>query len=112
MNREGLYKCSDIDRNVFLDAIEQATYFNPVSGGWRSTWAMRWHVENILRYTYPGLPDKVIMAKFRRLKKQGWVDGCECWCRGDWEVMPVWSPSKKVSLGDISTLGSVMVSTI
>lgn len=106
--KHGLYKCSDIRDEDFLDAVEQATYFNERP---TNTWAMRWYVERILRYTYPGLPDKVIMAKFRRLKKRGMVDGCECWCRGDWEVMPLWTPAKRVYLGDISTLASPLVST-
>jgi hypothetical protein len=34
----------------------------------------------------PGVPWKVVLAKFRRVKKRGLVDGCDCGCRGDFEL--------------------------
>ncbi|AHZ95633.1 hypothetical protein PBI_OKIROE_72 [Mycobacterium phage OkiRoe] len=34
----------------------------------------------------PGVPWKVVVAKFRRVAGRGLVDGCDCGCRGDWEL--------------------------
>ncbi|AIM50408.1 hypothetical protein PBI_OMNICRON_75 [Mycobacterium phage Omnicron] len=36
----------------------------------------------------PGVPWKVVLAKFRRVKGRGLVGGCDCSCRGDWELTP------------------------
>ncbi|QIG61596.1 hypothetical protein SEA_SYRA333_86 [Mycobacterium phage Syra333] len=34
----------------------------------------------------PGVPYKVVLAKFRRCAGRGLVTGCDCGCRGDWEL--------------------------
>ncbi|UTN93278.1 hypothetical protein SEA_SUNFLOWER1121_86 [Mycobacterium Phage Sunflower1121] len=34
----------------------------------------------------PGVPWKVVLAKFRRCAGRGLVEGCDCGCRGDWEL--------------------------
>ncbi len=33
-----------------------------------------------------GTPVKVQLAKMRALYKRGYVSGCPCGCRGDWEI--------------------------
>lgn len=33
-----------------------------------------------------GIPDNVVHAKMRRLIARGLVDGCDCGCRGDFEI--------------------------
>ncbi len=33
-----------------------------------------------------GTPEKLVLAKMRRLIKRGLVDGCGCGCRGDFEL--------------------------
>lgn len=64
----------------------------------RASWAMRWNVRAVLagypnevaegRVTgdYPNMPEKVVMAKFKRLERKGLVSGCDCGCRGDWTL--------------------------
>lgn len=64
----------------------------------RASWAMRWNVRAVLAGypnevadgcvtgDYPNMPEKVVMAKFKRLKRSGLVSGCTCWCRGDWTL--------------------------
>lgn len=37
----------------------------------------------------PGVPWKVVLAKFRRVRDRGLVDGCDCGCRGDFELTPL-----------------------
>jgi hypothetical protein len=34
----------------------------------------------------PGTPYKVQLAKMRQLHRRGFVGGCACGCRGDWEI--------------------------
>ncbi len=34
----------------------------------------------------PGTPFKLQLAKMRILHKRGFVGGCTCGCRGDWEI--------------------------
>lgn len=33
-----------------------------------------------------GTPNKLALAKMRQLHKRGFVGGCTCGCRGNWEV--------------------------
>lgn len=34
----------------------------------------------------PGVPAKLVLAKMRILIRSGLVDGCDCGCRGDFEI--------------------------
>lgn len=34
----------------------------------------------------PPIPEKVVLAKARRLVKRGLIDGCCCGCRGDFRI--------------------------
>ena len=45
-------------------------------------WAFWWD----LYAAFPDWPEKVIMAKGRRLIKKGLLSGCPCGCRGDLEL--------------------------
>lgn len=44
--------------------------------------AMIWDVEEVL----PGWPQKVLQAKLAKLIKRGLLAGCDCGCRGDYEL--------------------------
>nr|WP_046285030.1 hypothetical protein [Mycobacterium sp. UM_NZ2] len=83
----------DIPDVVFLYAV--ALCQDPrAGGGWH--WAMRDDVTRVLggldrqapvrSDEVPGVPWKVVLAKFRRVNKRGLVDGCDCGCRGDFEL--------------------------
>ena len=37
-------------------------------------------------FLFPGVPERVLLAKLRRLTLAGKVDGCFCGCRGDFTV--------------------------
>lgn len=83
----------DITDLAFLRAVEQCQDPRP-GGGWH--WAMRDDVTRVLggldrnapvrSDEVPGVPWKVVLAKFRRVNKRGLVDGCDCGCRGDFEL--------------------------
>lgn len=65
-------KASDISDEALLDAVRAAT---PVG----FTWAMRGNV-------LPEYPEKVVLAKARKLIRRGVLEGCACGCRGDWRA--------------------------
>lgn len=81
----------DIPDEVFLRAVERA------KGVWARDWAMRSDVERVLGGLpvgkdapwvdeVPGVPAKVVLAKARRVMGRGLMTGCDCGCRGDFEL--------------------------
>ena len=81
----------DIDDLTFLRAVATCQPSTPHGPGW----AMRSDVERQLGGLpfgpdapwvdeVPGVPWKVVLAKFRRVNGRGLVNGCDCGCRGDW----------------------------
>ncbi|WJR31884.1 hypothetical protein P3F83_15035 [Mycobacteroides immunogenum] len=82
----------DIPNLVFLSAIKAA------QRPWRDRLlpATRWDVAQILAgrslawppdcEDVPGVPGKVVLAKFRRIERRGLARGCDCGCRGDFEL--------------------------
>lgn len=80
----------DIPDVVFLRAVAAASR--------HGLWATRWDVACILGgYALdapdrpplgevPGVPQKVVLAKFRRIERRGLARGCDCGCRGDFEL--------------------------
>lgn len=89
-------KCSDIPDILFLEAIEACRHASPCSNGEPAIWATRWDVAAYLAGdldrvggrpdNYPNVPEKVILAKIRRLDRRGVISGCGDGCRGDLEV--------------------------
>ena len=43
---------------------------------------------SVLNAMPAGTPEKLALAKMRRLIARGLVDGCGCGCRGDFEITP------------------------
>lgn len=78
----------DIPDEVFLAAIRQASR----DGGC----ATRWDVGSVLAglpvptdfSVEPPIPEKIVLAKARRLIKRALIDGCCCGCRGDFQLRP------------------------
>jgi len=90
-------KCSDIPDLVFLAAIDECCRLRTEPGDrYPYTMATRWDVAAILAghledvggtpRDYPGVPEKVVMAKATKLDKRKLISGCGCGCRGDFEV--------------------------
>lgn len=69
-------KASDIADRDILDIVERLCRE-------RGCWAMTGDVVDA--YPEP-LPWKVVAAKLSRCLKRGLVTGCDCGCRGDWEL--------------------------
>lgn len=83
----GYRHARDIPDRLFLEAVAAA------GGTGEFTCAMRSDVTRLFAlprdrdkpsHEIPGVPWKVVLAKFRRVKGRGLVDGCDCGCRGDW----------------------------
>lgn len=87
-------QCKDIDNEAFLEAVGQV---KEIRGG---PWASRWdvtavlsgHPEFVLTPPYgitiqvdweQLIPQKLILAKARKLIRRGVLSGCYCGCRGD-----------------------------
>jgi len=79
-------QCKDIpDAPVlaFLDNLPKPW----VWGTW--FWSDDYKPENSVLNVMPlGTPAKLALAKMRRLIQRGLVDGCDCGCRGDFELTP------------------------
>lgn len=55
-------------------------------GTW-STWGEKeYSMPNIQVRTYPDVPCKVFLAKMKSIIKRGLSGGCDCGCRGDYEI--------------------------
>jgi hypothetical protein len=67
-------QAKDIADEAFLDAVRQADA--------KHGCVTYWHVAELLE-----APEKVVLAKARRLISRGLLDGCTCGCRGDFEVL-------------------------
>lgn len=71
-------QCKDIPDATFLDAVRAAP-------GGVVGWRLRWEVHAALEEALGvDVPEKLLMAKARRLESRGLLGGCTCGCRGDW----------------------------
>ncbi len=80
-------KASDISDKAVLE------YLAEHQGRWNSLWygyfkGKEDHKDTTdVYYAMPeGTPHKVALAKMRALYKRGFVGGCDCGCRGDFEI--------------------------
>jgi len=58
--------------------------FGPPPAGEGHFWISHW---TLGPDWFPDVPEKVVLAKLRKLLKRGLVAGCACGCRGDWRVV-------------------------
>jgi hypothetical protein len=73
-------ECKDIADDVFLAAVEQT---EPLARSWRMSWAVRKTLEGLIGEP---VPDKLLIAKARKLIDRGLLHGCPCGCRGDFHL--------------------------
>lgn len=97
-------KASDITDEAFLSAISTVLRKRPGIAG---LGASRWDIGAVLDGhpewaglvqatdgTSAGIPEKVVLAKAKRLVQRGLISGCGCGCRGDFTRV---TPETKVS---------------
>lgn len=75
-----LMQCKDIPDAVFLGAVRNT----PGVNDWPGSWRMRWDVQTALEAVVGSLPEKLFLAKARKLMARGLLCGCDCGCRGDY----------------------------
>jgi hypothetical protein len=99
-------QAKDIADDAFLDAIDRVCTIR----GFHGFGASRWDVAAVLAgddervietartanipgahgpriKDYDAFPDKLVLAKARKLVRRGVIDGCVCGCRGDFVPM-------------------------
>ncbi|MGW7630554.1 hypothetical protein ACWGKO_16690 [Streptomyces griseoincarnatus] len=72
-------QCKDIPDALFLEAVRE-------SARTPSGWAMRWDVHTALEAVMGPVPEKVVLAKAKKLIRAKKMDGCACGCRGDFQL--------------------------
>lgn len=82
--KNGKIQCKDIPDEEFLLAliftISINENFNP------QNWRMRWEVKENLEAVRGPIPEKVFLAKAKKLIKAKKLGGCDCGCRGDYHL--------------------------
>lgn len=80
-------QCKDIPTLPILDFVEK-------HGGIGCNWfeydpeleAKSEHWRSVRQVMPKNIPEKLIHAKMRKLIAKGYLDGCPCGCRGDFEI--------------------------
>lgn len=76
-------KCADIPDTLFMAAVEATAPMNP-GGCWRYRGDVQAELERMLG---AGLPEKLFLAKARKLGAKQRLEGCtRCTCRGDYHL--------------------------
>lgn len=80
-------QCKDIADADVLAAVDTAARLSGF------TMATRWDVAAVLAghpehvgqppVDYPTMPDRLLLAKLRKMIRRGVLEGCACGCRGD-----------------------------
>ena len=71
-------QAKDIDDRAAL------RYIDLVGEDMVAHWVSRFSVE--MYQVFAIIPEKVVMAKFRKLIRRGLMEGCTCGCRGDFHL--------------------------
>ena len=80
-------QCKDIPDEPVLRFLSGPFNDWPVPGWGTWFWADDYKPSNSVANAMPaGTPEKLVLAKMRRLINRGLVDGCGCGCRGDFEL--------------------------
>jgi ribosomal protein S19E (S16A) len=72
-------KCSDIPDLPVLRFVEK-------HGGIGCNWFGNRFERSVTHAMPEGTPGKLVRAKMRQLTKAGFIEGCHCGCRGDYEL--------------------------
>lgn len=86
--KDGRWQAKDIDDRLFLRCVEWASYEAHPPGTSLAEpfatphWVFTWTLERML----PMFPPPVVLAKASALIRRGLLRGCDCGCRGDFEI--------------------------
>ncbi len=89
--KHGRWQAKDIEDGFFLRCVEWASYQRFPPGALASHpythfphWVHTWTLEALM----PVFPIEVIRSKAGALIRRGLLTGCDCGCRGDFELTP------------------------
>ncbi len=92
--KNGRFQAKDIDDVFFLRCVDWASmethpplpWVTSERDGWKPEymphWVFTWNLDCLM----PMFPPEVILAKASRLIERGLLTGCDCGCRGDFEL--------------------------
>ncbi|MET9528203.1 hypothetical protein [Streptomyces coeruleorubidus] len=75
-------QCKDIPDEAVCDAVRRVQPSGPAA-----PWRMRWDVQAELEARIGPIPEKLFLAKVRRLFAKKLLGGCDCGCRGDYHLI-------------------------
>ena len=78
-------QCKDIDTTIVLE------YLSERQGKWTQLWGYESHTDtfpddDVVLSMPKNTPYKLALAKMKKLHSKGFVGGCPCGCRGDFEI--------------------------
>lgn len=79
-------QCKDIPDEALCDAVLRSPQHWPLSPG-AVRWRMAWDVQAALETVIGPVPDRLFLAKVRKLFAKGLLGGCDCGCRGDYHLI-------------------------
>ncbi len=74
-------QCKDIDS-------EGVVIFVKLHGGVGCNAFGNEYKRSVTRSMPPETPERLVRAKMKQLIKNGYITGCTCGCRGDYEITP------------------------
>lgn len=79
-------QCKDISTEAILRflALHQGQWATHGKQYYRTDGS--WGMPSVIWAMPPGTPYRLQLAKMRQLFRAGLVGGCDCGCRGDWEI--------------------------
>lgn len=77
--KKGKLQCKDIPTLPILEFLSKQTRW--------TTWGKGYSMPTVQNAMPEGTPPKLQLAKMRQLINAGLVDGCDCGCRGDFELL-------------------------
>lgn len=90
--KNGRYQAKDIDDVFFLSCVDWCSMCHRPPLPWEPSernvydhfphWVFIWNLECLM----PIFPSEVILAKASALIRRGLLTGCDCGCRGDFEL--------------------------
>jgi len=76
-------QCKDIPDQPILE------FLLAHKGTWCNWFGLDAAFDRSVRVAMPiDTPDRLVLAKMRMLMRRGLVQGCDCGCRGDFEITP------------------------
>lgn len=89
-------KAADIPDATFVAAVVEAARLrnSPTADRWAIACVLAGRPEDVgVNFDgYPHMPNKVVLAKARKLVLRGLLSGCACGCRGDFEPVDEVAP--------------------